>query len=103
MAGVKLIDRVSNVILRNKTNVRDVNYVASQRKWNWASKIANYPNDRWPKLIAEWQPDGKRKAGRPRKRWRDDFVQQYGDDYLIVAQDKRRIHEWRQGFKLHVL
>ena len=37
--------------------------------------------DRLPKLMMNWQPDGKNGTGRPKKRWRDNLregLERYG-------------------------
>ena len=38
-------------------------------------------NDKLPKLLKNWQPNGKNKRGRPKKTWRDNLkegLERYG-------------------------
>ena len=100
MAGVTLLDRRSNVWLRGVTRVRDVNVELAKRKWNWAYKISNYPIERWPRIVAEWRPYGLRNPGRPRRRWRDELVAQYGRNWMLTA--RSNINLWKNGFSLHI-
>ncbi|GBP46046.1 hypothetical protein EVAR_24240_1 [Eumeta japonica] len=45
--------------------------------------------DKWSKIITQWYPrDGKRKRGRPRKRWDDDIRQVAGKTWSRVARER---------------
>ena len=50
-----------------------------QRKWRWASRIAQQPDERWSRLVAQWDPQitnprhSHRPQSRPHKRWDDDI------------------------------
>lgn len=81
--GVKLKDRVRNTVLRSKTGISDVGVAIAKLKWNWAGHVCRMNPDRWARIATEWVPDGRRKRGRPRRRWRDDF-----DSYLADWSEK---------------
>ena len=104
MVGVTLMERRTNEWLKNVTKFKDVNVTAAQRKWNWALKISSYPIERWPRLMCEWRPNGKRNPGRPTRRWRDDLIKQYGPTWMREARQavENRRDLWNNGFKLHI-
>lgn len=91
MHGISLRERKTNEWLRRTMRVNDVVETARRRKWRWAAKMARMEDDRWAKLINEWQPrTGKRKTGRPKKRWRDDIVKLAGVNWMAIARNNRR-------------
>jgi hypothetical protein len=74
MLHKKKVDKVSSLKLRKATKIKDVVQTARELKWNWAGHVARYPNDRLPNIVANWEPKGGRRRGRPRRRWKDDIV-----------------------------
>ncbi|CAG9125592.1 unnamed protein product [Plutella xylostella] len=47
-------------------------------KWAWAGHVCRMHPDRWARIVTEWVPsDGRRRRGRPRRRWRDDLDSRY--------------------------
>ena len=76
MLGVTLLDRRRNDWLMQVLQIPDIRSRAIRRKWNWARKISMMTDDRWTKKVNEWYPmTRKRRAGRPKTRWRDEFVE----------------------------
>ncbi|GBP17191.1 hypothetical protein EVAR_17310_1 [Eumeta japonica] len=50
--------------------------------------------EKWSKIVTRWYPrEGKRKRGRPEKKWDDDIRQVAGVTWNRVAQDRR---EWKR-------
>jgi hypothetical protein len=45
-----------------------------QRKWK--QHVERMQNERRPKLALKYQPMGKRNRGHPKKRWRDQFLEE---------------------------
>ena len=79
MLGITLRDRKPIEWIRGVTRTKHVYMESMQRKRNWARKIARMDGHRWPKKITEWRPRAfKRGRGRPRTRWRDPFVKNFG-------------------------
>lgn len=94
MLGIKLSDRVTNEEIRMKTKITDIVERIRSLKWKWAGHICRMENERWTKKIIEWVPrDGKRKRGRPRKRWEDIFKERCGPDWRRQARDREK---WRK-------
>ena len=51
----------------------------SSMKGQWAGHIACMDNSKRAKITTEWTSrDGKRKRGRPKRRWRDDIEEEAG-------------------------
>ncbi|KAK0404648.1 hypothetical protein QR680_017555 [Steinernema hermaphroditum] len=78
VVGVRLLDKKSNDWLRGVTKFTDVVEAAKKRKWNYAWKLANESPEKWSRELEEWRPPVTRPLGRPRTRWRDDFVKKLG-------------------------
>ncbi|CAG9137409.1 unnamed protein product [Plutella xylostella] len=73
--GVRRIDRIRNTMLRSSTRITDVGAQTAKLKWAWAGHVCRMHPDRWARIVTEcWVPsDGRRRRGRPRRRWRDDL------------------------------
>ncbi len=75
MVDTMILDTRGNDWLRQMMPVEDIRGRAVMRKWNWAREIAGMPNDRWTKKALQWTPlTYRRERGRPKARWRDEFV-----------------------------
>ena len=92
MLNEKLKDRIHSTILRQRTRVTDIVQYVTNTKWMWAGHIARVKDNRWTIRIAEWQRKGVRSVGRPKRRWRDDIVEQQGAVWTRIAMDRE---SWR--------
>ena len=90
MLNVKLKDRIRNTIIRQRTIVTDIVQYVTNTKWKWAGHIARMKDKRWTIRSTEWQIQGVRSAGRPKRRWRDDIVGQHGAVWMRIAKDRER-------------
>ncbi|KAJ2937401.1 hypothetical protein O0L34_g19084 [Tuta absoluta] len=91
--GVKRIDRVRNTTLRSKTGIMDVGKKSAKLKWDWAGHVCRMHPDRWAIIATQWVPEsGRRRRGRPRRRWRDDLVA-FSSDWQSETGDRA---EWRK-------
>ncbi|GBP47350.1 hypothetical protein EVAR_38951_1 [Eumeta japonica] len=95
MLNVKRSDRVKNHTIRKKTNVIDITSKIRRLKWQWARHMIR-GEEKWSKIVTRWYPrEGKRKRGRPEKKWDDDIRQVAGVTWNRVGQDRR---EWKRPF-----
>ncbi|GMR40176.1 hypothetical protein PMAYCL1PPCAC_10371, partial [Pristionchus mayeri] len=79
MIGVTRMDRISNVSLANRIPLTDIRVRVMIRKRRWAERLSMFTDDRWSKRVLEWTPwDRTRPVGRPRVRWRDEPIKEYG-------------------------
>ncbi|GBP48071.1 LINE-1 retrotransposable element ORF2 protein [Eumeta japonica] len=93
MLNVKKSDRLKNKIIRNKINTVDVTTKVKKLKWRWVCHVIR-GHDKCSKRVTRWYPgEGKRKKGRPQKRWDDDIRQVAGVMWNRVAQDR---NEWKR-------
>lgn len=74
MLNVKRRDKVNLNVIRLKTKTIDVSYTIKKLKLKWAGHLIRNKTNKWAKQVAEWYPrEGKRKRGRPSKRWDEDL------------------------------
>jgi hypothetical protein len=45
--------------------------VTEEKRLRWFGHLKRMPGNRLPLKILEWEPEGTRRSGRPRKRWID--------------------------------
>ena len=94
MTGIKRKDKVRSSNIRKKTKVQDITLKIRRQKWKWAGHMIR-GKDKWSKTITQWYPrDGKRKRGRPQKRWDDDIRQVAGTTWGRVAIERP---EWKRS------
>lgn len=93
MLNVKKSDKLRNYFIRNKTKTIDIMLKIKRLKWRWAGHVIR-GHDKWSKKITGWYPrEGKRKRGRPQKRWDDDIREVAGVTWNRVAQERK---EWKR-------
>lgn len=94
MMNIRKLDKINNKTIRTKTKVTDILTKIDEQKWRWAGHTMRNINEKWSKVITNWYPrDGKRKKGRPAKRWEDEIRLTAGPYWRRAALD--RIH-WKE-------
>ena len=91
------------VQIRTSINVSFLmHYVLSfflKLKWLWAGHIARYKDGRWTAKTTKWKGrEGKRKVGRPKRRWTDDITDVAGNDWQDIAKDRDKWKELEEAF-----
>ena len=61
---------ISNENLRRLTEEEPIAIQIKRRKWRWIDHTLRKPVKALEKQVLEWNPQGARKAGRPRGIWR---------------------------------
>ena len=75
---IKRATRIAEDHLTN-ANLQEWTTLFLRKQWRWAQRIANQSQDRWSRLVTQWQPEldtkrhAQRQQARPRKRWDDDI------------------------------
>ena len=93
MHGVRKSDKIRSHTIRCRTKANDVVLCIKRLKWRWAGHTIR-GKDKWSKLVTQWYPrEGKRKKGRPPRRWEDDIRQVAGKTWHRVASNRR---EWKR-------
>ena len=70
---IKYTDRVSNVEVRVTTGQEIAENTVRKRRMKWYRHISRMNKERWPSVVHNWKPTGKRPVGRPLQRWMDNI------------------------------
>ena len=85
--------------IRNETNLTDALKHCLVSKWKWAGHIARVKDKRWSQRVTHWAgPTGKRKIGKPKKRWVDNITSTAGENWMAVAQDREKWRKLEEAF-----
>ena len=71
VAGLNLLDQVSNNDIRNSLEIFNLNERIIDNKERWHAHIQRMDPDRLTKKLLNYRPQGYRDVGRPRIRWKD--------------------------------
>ncbi|KAI0226836.1 hypothetical protein LSAT2_022708 [Lamellibrachia satsuma] len=92
------MNRVSNKDLWDRTHQAQIEIEILKRRWGWLGHTLGKPSTNITRQVLTWNPQGKRKRGRPKNTWRRDLdvdIKQTGNGWQQlerIAQDRRR---WR--------
>ena len=92
------MDRVSNKDLWDRTHRAQIEIEILKRRWGWLGHTLRKPSTNITRQVLTWNPQGKRKRGRPKNTWRRNLeadIKQTGNGWQQlerIAQDMRR---WR--------
>ena len=78
-------DKISNRELWQRTKQKPIEEEILQKRWRWIGHTLRKPASNTTKQALKWNPQGKRKRGRPRNTWRRE----------LEADIKRIGHEWK--------
>ncbi|XP_056017339.1 uncharacterized protein LOC130053791 [Ostrea edulis] len=68
--GVRWPDTINNKELWKRTKQEPIEITIRTRRWKWIGHTLRKPNTSITKQALEWNPQGKRKRGRPKNTWR---------------------------------
>ena len=71
MCGVKLQDRVPSKELRERLGLVDIVLVLQQNRLRWYGHVLRKVDNDWMKKCVEYEVEGARPRGRPKKTWRE--------------------------------
>jgi len=71
MCGVKLKDRFPSKELRERLSVDDIALVLQQNRLRWYGHVLRKEDDDWVKKCMEYEVEGPRQRGRPKRTWRE--------------------------------
>lgn len=99
MLKIRKIHKIKHETIRSKTKITDALAQALKLKWQWAGHISRYTDRRWTIQVTGWKgPQGKRKVGRPNKRWADDISKKAGKDWLNRGKDRELWKKMEEAF-----
>jgi hypothetical protein len=97
--GIRWPRTVSNEELRKRTGQPEMSELGVSRMLRWAGHVWRMGSERLVRRAERWIPTGKRRVGKPRKRWKDMATEEArargarGRNLEEVAQDRVK---WRQ-------
>ena len=68
--GIHWPDKISNLKLWQRTRQKPIEQEILQRRWRWIGHTLRKPTSNTTRQALNWNPQGKRKRGRPRNTWR---------------------------------
>jgi len=71
LLGITKLDKEKNQSIREKTGAKNIAKEIKQYQEKWLQHVQRMDTNRIPKQALQYKPKGRRKIGRPRKRWRD--------------------------------
>ena len=83
-------DKISYRELWQRTKQKPIKEEILQKRWRWIGHTLRKPASNITRQALKWNPQGKRKRGRPRNTWRRE----------LEADIKRIGHEWKIPEKL---
>ena len=69
--GVKLKDRLPSKELRERLGIDDIALVLQQNRLRWYGHVLRKEDDDWVKKCMEYEVEGPRPTGRPKRTWRE--------------------------------
>ena len=90
MLNLRREEHITNAKIRKRSKIIDVLKFSKKMKWKWAGHVQRYTDGRWTKKIETWNPDGNRKPGRPKVRWKDEIQEEAGLFWRKKCQDRKK-------------
>ena len=72
------LERIKNEHIKKIMGVKgkpDIIDIIEQKRLQWYGHVKRMPEERIPILIMDWLPRERRKRGRPRKTWMEEYNQ----------------------------
>jgi len=82
-------DRVRNETLWSVANQQPMKIQINRRKWRWIGHTLRKETSNVTRQALEWNPQGKRKRGRPKQTWRRSLMQELAPVHLTWETIKR--------------
>lgn len=96
--GIHWPEKISNDNLRELCQEAPIDHQIKRRKWNWIGHTLRRGPDHVPKQALDWNPQGKRKRGRPKQTWRRsvfDEAKRIGKTWSEIKRDAQDRPTWR--------
>ena len=77
--GIRWPEKIRNEDLWQRTGQKPLEFELKRRGWQWIGHTLRKPDGCIAKTALEWNPQGKRRRGRPRQSWRRTRMAELGD------------------------
>ncbi|KAJ8717892.1 hypothetical protein PYW07_005822 [Mythimna separata] len=91
--GIYWPETISNVELLEKCRESPIDHQIKRRKWSWIGHTLRRDSNHIPKQALDWNPQGKRKRGRPRQTWRRTVLAEAKDIGLTWSEVKHKAQD----------
>ena len=98
MCGVKLKERLPSKELRERLGVDDIALVLQQNRLSWYGHVLRKDDDDWVKECLEYEVEGPRPRGRPKRTWRE-VVREDCQAFKLNKEDAMDRCKWRKVIK----
>ena len=95
ISGVTKLDRISNERIRGTSKVEEMSTKVHESGLKWYGHVLRREEECVGKRVMVMEVPGKRRRGRPNRRWLDDIKNDLSDRELSVEEAQDRV-EWRR-------
>lgn len=94
---------ISNEDLMKRTKTKRVSTEIKTRRWKWIGHVLRMERNSHCRTALTWQPEGKRKRGRPRTTWRRTVERERKEMGIASWEEARNMAVDRSGWRMCVL
>ena len=99
MCGVKVKDRVPSKDLRERLGIDDIIWILQQNRLRWYGRALRKEDTDWVKKCMEYEVEGSRPRGRPKRTWRE-VVQKDCQARNLNREDVMDRRRWKKLIKI---
>ena len=91
-------EKISNATLWERTGQDKIEISIKKRKWGWIGHTLRKPPDDITRQSLEWNPQGRRRVGRPRQSWKrsiQDDLKRSGKTWAQTKKEAPNRVRWR--------
>ena len=98
MCGIKLKDRLPSKELRERLGIDDIALVLQQNRLRWYGHVPRKEDDDCVKKCMEYEVEGPRPRGRPKRTWRE-VVKEDCQARKLNTEDAMDHNKWKKLIK----
>ena len=98
MCGIKLQDRVPSKGSRERLGLDNIISVLQQNRLRWYGHVLQKEDNDWVKKCMEYEVEGARPRGRPKKTWRE-IVENDCQVHKLNREDAMDCNRWRKQIR----
>ena len=95
MSGVTKLDRIRNERIRGTTKIREISKEVQESRMKWYGHVLRREEEYIGKRVMVMEMPGKRRRGRPKRRWLDNIKNDLSERELSGEDAQDRI-QWRR-------
>jgi len=99
MCNVKVKDKVPSKELRERLGIDDIILILQQNRLRWYGHVLRKEETDWVKKCMEYEVEGSRPRGRPKRTWRE-VVQKDCQAHNLKREDAMDRGRWKKLIKI---